>query len=211
MFPLSRPHESNNFYAVSIYLDEAGQLKNLPPNKRATGIAALCGFKDVPFVGDIYIGRLSVKGGNLNNVDFLLEEMKSDANWLQGVEKQNYEYGVATNQVSMESDETRNSSVGEMGGIDVEKGYSWTETQDSIDINVKTPEEVKTSKHIQVKFHSKKCSISSKVSDWTLELELYQSVSTDDCTWTFNTSDSMLELSMEKTSGVIWGQLLNNK
>ena len=51
MFPLARPHQSNGFLAVSIYLDEAGQLKRLPPNRRAAGLANLCGFKNVPFVG----------------------------------------------------------------------------------------------------------------------------------------------------------------
>ena len=207
MFPLSRPHEMNNFHAVSVYLDEAGQLKNLPSNKRATGIANLCGFKDVPFVGDVYIGRLSVIGGTLKNVDFCLDEMSSDASWLHGVEKQNYEYGVATNQVSLESCERYDSSVRQLGGVNVDKGYSWSETQESVEVNVKTPEEVKTSKHIQVKFHSRKCIISSKVSDWKIEMDLYRNVSVDDCTWTFNLAESMLQVSMEKTEGVIWGQL----
>lgn len=206
MFPLARPHESNFFHAISIYLDEAGQLKNLPSNMRATGIASMCGFKDVPFAGDVYIGRLNVEGGKLKNVDFRLEEMKSDAAWLTGVEQQNYEYGVATNQISMDSGGGGNS-VGEMGGVNVEKGYSWSETQDSVDINVKTPEEIKSSKQILVKFHSKKCVISSKVSDWIVQLDLYQNVSTDDCTWTFNINESMLEISMEKSNGIIWGQL----
>jgi len=52
MFPLARPHISNEFQAVNIYLDEAGQLKGLPLNKRASGIAELCGYRGVQFAGN---------------------------------------------------------------------------------------------------------------------------------------------------------------
>lgn len=56
-FPLAHPCEDNNYCGVSLYLDEAGQLKHLPLNTRARSLASLCGFKDVPLVGDMYVGR----------------------------------------------------------------------------------------------------------------------------------------------------------
>lgn len=84
VFPLARPHNSNGFQAINVYLDEAGQLKRLPPNARASGLAELCGYKSVPFAGDVFIGRLLVQEARLQNVDFMLPEMSSDALWLKG-------------------------------------------------------------------------------------------------------------------------------
>jgi len=69
---------------VSVYLDEAGQLKRLPPNARAAGLAEMCGYKAVPFAGDVFIGRLLVQEERLQNIDFRLPEMSSDAAWLRG-------------------------------------------------------------------------------------------------------------------------------
>ena len=45
---------------MSLYLDEAGQLKNLPPNTRAASLAALCGFDNVPLVGDMFVGSVTM-------------------------------------------------------------------------------------------------------------------------------------------------------
>ena len=60
-FPLSHFHSDSSIQdwdrKVSLYLDEAGQLKNLAPNPRATALAALCGFDNVPFVGDMFVGK----------------------------------------------------------------------------------------------------------------------------------------------------------
>lgn len=56
-FPLSHPCIDNNYTKVQIYLDEVGQLKHLPLNKRAQALAKSCGFNDVPILGDVYVGR----------------------------------------------------------------------------------------------------------------------------------------------------------
>eukprot|EP00601_Ochromonadales_sp_CCMP2298_P027577 CAMPEP_0173289902 /NCGR_PEP_ID=MMETSP1143-20121109/11268_1 /TAXON_ID=483371 /ORGANISM="non described non described, Strain CCMP2298" /LENGTH=225 /DNA_ID=CAMNT_0014228905 /DNA_START=22 /DNA_END=695 /DNA_ORIENTATION=+ len=57
-FPLAHPSARNDNCRVCLYLDEVGQLKGLPPNPRAAKLASLCGFKDVPLVGDMFIGRV---------------------------------------------------------------------------------------------------------------------------------------------------------
>jgi hypothetical protein len=45
---------------VNIYLDEAGMLKKLPLNARASELALKCGFNPPPtFYGDVYVGRVS--------------------------------------------------------------------------------------------------------------------------------------------------------
>jgi hypothetical protein len=63
VFPLTHPSIENDFRGVSFYLDEAGQLKRLPRNNRAIAIANLCGFENVPLVGDMFIAR---RKGNLS-------------------------------------------------------------------------------------------------------------------------------------------------
>ena len=56
-FSLVRPSPTNDFCGVSFYLDEIGSLKKLPLNKRAVAIAALCGYDNVPLLGDMFIGQ----------------------------------------------------------------------------------------------------------------------------------------------------------
>ena len=64
LFPLSYPSQSNHQRRVAFYLDEAGQLKKLPFNSRASAIAEQCGFKSVPMVGDMFLGRIRVIQGS---------------------------------------------------------------------------------------------------------------------------------------------------
>ena len=74
----------NGFTAVNLYLDEIGALKKLPTNSRGAALAAACGFVDVPFYGDLYIGRVQSR----QNLDFSLTEMDSGAAWMKGVRAQ---------------------------------------------------------------------------------------------------------------------------
>ena len=60
---------------VYLYLDEVGALKQLPRNSRAAALAARCGFGDVPFHGDMFIGRVRSSGDRRWNVDFGVEEL----------------------------------------------------------------------------------------------------------------------------------------
>ena len=200
-FALSRPNPANSSLGVNIYLDEAGQLKGLPPNRRASGLAGLCGFKNVPFVGDVFVGRVRVTNDGIRNVDFFLKEMSSDAAWLKGVEGENYSFGVSTNQVSM-NDETDSIVRGE----DKELGYTWQEDIATIDISVRKPPTVSSAKDIEVKFHSKAVSLSLKDKSWTLNLKLKHAISSNECTWTVNASH--IEVSLEKAEERLWKELV---
>jgi hypothetical protein len=202
VFTLSRPIEVNTFQGVNIYLDEAGQLKRLPPNTRASAIASLCGYKDVAFAGDVFLGRIKVSSmGIVSNIDFRLNEISSDALWIKGVEAQNYAFGVRTNQVAMDTD-----LVTKSGGEDKEKGYTWDEDDSTIDISITKPSQISTARDLAVKFSSRLVKLSSKDGGWVLELKLKDSVSVDDCTWTL--SSSHIEVSLEKTSKGVWFQLI---
>jgi hypothetical protein len=104
-FPLTRPRASNGYAGVSLYLDEAGQLKQLPHNARAAALAACCGFDSVQLAGDMYVGRVCVIGSGgaasgLSHESFTVAEMGSDAEWMRGATRDNFQHGIDTNQVS---------------------------------------------------------------------------------------------------------------
>jgi hypothetical protein len=95
---------------VALYLDEVGQLKHLPANPRAVAIAALCGYDNVPLVGDMFIARTRVLPGTtpppssssssslstrLEHVDFGMEDLDSGAAWMRQAKADNYDAAAA--------------------------------------------------------------------------------------------------------------------
>lgn len=161
VFPIAQPVHENGSTKVSFYLDEAGQLKRLQPNERASQLARLCGFKNVSFVGDLFVGRTRVtaaaKGGLIEHLDFLLYELDSDSDWLRDVEAHNYSYGVAHNRVTMDqqvyepdAEEEPNRAVSSC------KELRWTETKDYLELSLSLPAAIKrfTAKDLQVQLRA---------------------------------------------------------
>jgi HSP20 family molecular chaperone IbpA len=203
-FPLSHASEPNNYHNINLYLDEVGQLKHLPRNERAVQLAATCGFENVPLVGDMFIGRLKRYRG-IQHLDFTIKDMSSDAAWLKRVKEENFQHGLRTNRVAMEGDLKH-----EEGKVhhEMDKGYSWSETEESLEVVLRLPEGV-SHKMIKVDFHSRRVTVRNKNeasgSQLLLDLQLYKSINADDSTWTGNASE--IELSMEKALAGIWGSL----
>jgi hypothetical protein len=229
VFPLAHANEHNDNCKVAFYLDEVGQLKKLPPNPRASRFAELCGFQNVPFVGDMFIGRVGppVDGSSNTpqNIDFTLAEFTSDAPWLKNVVQHNYQAGIAANKVAMEADlpSTESTPEAEVAG----GAAKWSETKETVEVSVQIPTEIKkfTAKDIAVKFGAS--SVSVKVRNTTaeaithntstvppqefavlLEGPLAGSVVTDECTWSI--SGHSIELALEKSgkSQGLWRKLL---
>lgn len=230
-FPLSHPSKDNLQRKVAFYLDEVGQLKKLPPNRRAAQLASECGFKDVPLVGDIFVGRTGVSSNSnsiITNLDFELNELSSDACWMKDLAKKNYEHGIATNRVAMESS-LIDESAATASTLSDFPSVKWSETNEQIELSATMPVEIIkfTTKDIDVKICPSKlsvkvrnntnCSISitsrlnsniTPLNEWIVLLEgnLEHTVSVDDSTWCINGRD--IELSLEKTSSRIWKKLL---
>jgi len=226
-FTLDSPSEANGFRGVSLYLDEAGQLKSLAPNRRATALARACGFENVPLVGDMFVGRMRVHGANggtnctsassssedvgIYSEDFVLAEMDSSASWIQGAQKRNYDLGVARGKVEMQSG-GGGSDEGELnGGVNAKQGYRWSETMGQVDVVLSLADTTLTAKQLVVKFTSKSVRVSTKTepSVSLMQLNLAGSVSIDDCTWT--ASKGELEISMEKTTPTLWSKLTSEE
>ena len=203
-FPLSHACEDNNYTQVSLYLDEVGRLKNLPFNSRASALANTCGLKNVQLAGDMYVGRIRLfpKTG-IKHENFRLADLDSDAVWLRGIEKLNYEWGLKTNKVAMESHDALDNK-----GEDKDNNYTWHETVLGIEVRYKLPPGV-TKKEINVAFKTAAILITNKVTKSNL-LEIKKlkgNIRPDESTWTIN--DGCIELTMEKVDeSVTWGSLV---
>jgi hypothetical protein len=101
-FPLARPSPASQQQGVSFYVDELGQAKGLLRNNRAAALAAFCGFKQVPLLGDVMVARHALvwagepqQGGRTYRaLDFTEKELDSSAAWVKDCEASNYEHGV---------------------------------------------------------------------------------------------------------------------
>lgn len=201
-FVLSHACEDNNYCSVNLYLDEAGQLKGLPRNNRAIQIAQLCGYDNVPLVGDMYIGRVRhLRNTPIQNENFRLPDLDSDAVWMRGVKAQNYDYAIAANKVSMDVQNNDESSI-------LTNGANWKETSTTVEVTYQLPEGV-AANNITIKFTSKSCLVKLKTAGPNeaplLNLNLTGYILTDDSTWTC--SNGSIEISMEKRDSSTWGQL----
>jgi len=144
VFNLDHPCAANKYEGVAIYLDEASQLKALPPNRRATQIARECGFQDVPLAGDVYLARTAMTRKSaadgkpvlvdvkLRNADFTLDDINSNG-WMKGAEGRNYEAKAASGQIDMSGDSLKKTS-GDSGATWDSRGLKWSETMTSMDV-----------------------------------------------------------------------------
>lgn len=206
-FPLSQPYRDSHSNGVSIYLDEAGQLKGLHSNRRATELARLCGFDGVPFVGDVFVGRVHLdQTKGLQNTSFHQHEVASGADWLKGVVNSNYQHGIETNKVGMQESNAPTERTNKAGNC------TWKEisADDSIEVMYSLPEDV-THKDIVVKFSSKEVLIKHKsnLTSVLLQLKLVKEITPDECTWTVAShSKRVIDLSLCKASSSPWGEQL---
>ena len=131
---------------MSFYLDEAGTLKSLPLNNRASSFASLCGYENVKIYGDVYLGRtcMSNEGrGPIRNISFHLFEVDSSADWLKNVRQLNYQHGIKANMVAMETDTADTVNGRETEAVDSSgHQYKWSQTEDTVDINITLPPEI---------------------------------------------------------------------
>lgn len=161
VFPIAQPVQENSSTKVSFYLDEAGQLKRLQPNERASQLARLCGFKNVSFVGDLFVGRTRIitatAATKVEHLEFLLCELDSGSEWLRDVEAHNYRYGVAHNRVTMDQQAYEPDAEEEPNrAVSTCKELRWTETKDYLELSLSLPAAIKrfTAKDLQVQLRA---------------------------------------------------------
>ena len=177
-FSIARPCDANKWTAVNFYVDELGQSKRLELNTRASSLANFCGFRSVPILGDVYVGRYELVskdsgGQGYNTLDFKLNELDSSAPWAKRCERDNYEHGMKTGQVSMGGGNNNINETGNSGkatiiplngdtGVSSDRrfevdandaveftdedkilGCEWSECEESIDVTINLPTIIK--------------------------------------------------------------------
>eukprot|EP00873_Tetraselmis_striata_P044497 jgi/Tetstr1/464761/TSEL_009508.t1 len=69
------------FVGVNMYVDDEGSIKGVPPNMRASQIAACCG-KPLEVRGDAFISRIFDNEDEFRRLDLTLPEVSSSAPWV---------------------------------------------------------------------------------------------------------------------------------
>ena len=196
-------------------------LKRLPLNKRASDFAARAGFHPPPqFYGDVYLGRIQHKP-KLQNRSFILgPDTAPDAPWLQAATTQNLEHQLEMNHITGRSTDTRQPAVSGSDGVAVtEQGYTWTQTEDELELVVPLSANV-SSKDVSVKFRPLSLEVGVAKTETVVSLALFERVDVDSCTWTLEsggggadgggTNDvhpKRLVITMEKCEHAFWPRI----
>lgn len=196
---------------MNAYLDEAGQLKGLPLNQRASALAGFCGFDNVEILGDIYVGRIIRSSGSSKprHVDFSIGEVDSSCSWIRNAHRDNYQHGVASGSVEMPSSSDGSALLSkEIESSDPRNPYKWTQTEESVDVCFSTlsfGDNAAAKKDIRVHIKPKQLKIEHTSLGTMFDIELSSAVKPSESTWSISGSD--IEVSMEKAAETVWKQL----
>merc|ERR1712238_137668 len=194
---------SNKGNSVRIYLDEAGMLKKLPLNKRASDLARTCGYNPPPtFYGDVYVGRVCIHPVE-RNVDFSIDDMDPNSVWMKRAMSENLERQIEMNSATGVS-AVQLGNAGEDGVAKEETGYQWTQTDDEVEIVIDIGELPK--KEIRAVFLSHSVKVNKGL---ILALDLFAPVDPDGCTWTLDKkpNGNNLVITLEKSEGASWPRI----
>ena len=216
VFSLTRPCETSLGRGVNIYLDEAGMLKRLPLNSRATQLAERAGFSPPPqFYGDVFLGRIRGRSdGSQENEGFdKTEDMAPDAKWLLNAVRENVERQMQENAATGRQD-FQPAADGTEGKAKVErKGFTWIQEEDEVELTVPLPdvgEAPATKRDVKVVYRSQSVSIKLRGVE-VLNLELFAPVDVDGCTWTMDQRsdghDSKIVVTCEKLNATTWPRI----
>lgn len=207
-FSLVHACASNHYTGVNIYLDEVGMLKRLPLNARATDFCTRAGYNPAPqFYGNVFLGRYKARP-YIQNVSFTLgRDTATDAPWLKQATMDNLEHQTAMNNLSGRN-ETQAAVDGTDGAEKKEDGYTWTQTEEELELVVILPDGDCKSKDVAVKYMPQKIDIKCR-KDPVLSLEFFERVDPDGCTWTLDRADDKVKLviTMEKVEQALWPRI----
>eukprot|EP00746_Dinoflagellata_sp_MGD_P027448 gnl/MRDRNA2_/MRDRNA2_16480_c0_seq1.p1 gnl/MRDRNA2_/MRDRNA2_16480_c0~~gnl/MRDRNA2_/MRDRNA2_16480_c0_seq1.p1 ORF type:complete len:430 (+),score=67.08 gnl/MRDRNA2_/MRDRNA2_16480_c0_seq1:154-1443(+) len=185
--------------AVTMYIDEIGTMKRLPPNSRAAALASRCGYGEgLPLHGDVFVGRIDKD--TKQNVDFTFDDMAWDAPWINRAVAENMEdqEGKSIQKTGKTAQEL--ATAGGDGD-----GYTWRQTKDAVDIVVVNLPPGTRGKDLTVKFETEKVTVVSE--DYSLVLDLFAAVRPDQSIWSI--MDGEMELSLAKSMpGETWPGLI---
>lgn len=210
-FVLVHATPSNQFTSIHIYLDEVGMLKRLPLNTRASQYAERAGFVPPPqFYGDVFLGRVQKKPAVRHLPFFLGADTAMDAPWLVAATGENLEYQTAMNETTGRTNVRQAAVAGGDGQAKTEDGFTWTQTEEELEVTVPLDNDTVKSKDIGVKFRPRNLIVTVQ-KETPVQLRLFENVDVDACTWTIDRSgqSSSLVISMEKTEAALWPRIID--
>jgi len=209
-FALVHPTKSNNHTGVNIYLDEAGMLKRLPLNTRASDWCTRAGYNPPPqFYGDVFLGRVKTRPYFQNLSLQIGNDTSPDAPWLKQATNDNLEYQLEMNRLTGRED-TQAAIVGTDGKEGHEVGYTWTQTDEELEIILPSPSPTLATKDVKIKFLPQSVMVKLN-NDGVLDLELFEHVDPEGCTWTLDRKGSNVKvvITMEKIEKALWPRIKN--
>lgn len=119
---------------------------------------------------------------------------------------ENLEYQKAMNEMTGRS-ELQQAVDGTDGVAKSEDGYSWTQTEDEVEVVVPLPNGA-TAKDANVKYMPKSIEVKCR-KEPLLALSLFDRVDPDGCTWTLDRDgdESRLVITMEKANPASWPRI----
>ncbi|KAL1504165.1 hypothetical protein AB1Y20_010574 [Prymnesium parvum] len=193
-YPLTPPSADPAHAAVRLYIDEIGALRGRPRNVRAEQLAQAAGLAGLAIHGDAYVGRC----GAAHNLDFRLGELAHDSAWVAQARAANLRRAAE-------------ASLGETehlpGGGDEAGPYSWTQTDEDVEVRVRCGLEGKgAARRVKVGFGSGASLTVAVDGKKVLSFEkLFARVLPDECNWTID--GEHVVISMEKADHKPWAGL----
>eukprot|EP00451_Oxyrrhis_marina_P009656 CAMPEP_0204321032 /NCGR_PEP_ID=MMETSP0469-20131031/7942_1 /ASSEMBLY_ACC=CAM_ASM_000384 /TAXON_ID=2969 /ORGANISM="Oxyrrhis marina" /LENGTH=294 /DNA_ID=CAMNT_0051302299 /DNA_START=61 /DNA_END=945 /DNA_ORIENTATION=+ len=217
LFPLAVPMKDNGFHGVTLYCDDKGIAKSLPPNVRAIGLASVLGYPGQNFRGDIFLSRTFDDDDAWRRVDFTLADCSSSAEW---VAHQSALRAKAASAPRSLSDLTAQLGGGgpqvtgggappmltqsalQTGGE--EKEFKWSQSEEEVEVLVPVPSGT-TKKDVTVKFGMATVTV-AVCGRPIVDGSLGGKVVPDGCTWTL--VDDALQITLEKAQGAPWNAVM---
>lgn len=213
-FALVRPSATNGHCGVYMYLDEVGLLKQLPMNPRAMTLARECGFDNVQFFGDMFVGCVQAEPGPMTNADFTVKDLDSSSSWLKRAGAENFEYNKSMQQLQDAMREKGGMATAGFGGGGgggkgmpggEGEGYAWSQTDDEVEVSVDVPAGTKA-KDVAVAFKPNAVTVKVGLAEAVSLPALYRSVRPDECTWTIEGGNKVIA-TLAKMDEQVWHQL----
>jgi len=221
-FALTVPSKADPL-AVSLYVDEKGQAKQLPPNPRASGLAAACGAQLQQFRGDVYLSRYFDDDEAWTRQDFGIADCSSDAPWVASAAAAAKRRGGKGGLASMSSmydkmgtgkaPVTFDAVQADADAMDAAHdagAYAWSQTASDVEVRVSVPAAT-ANKDVAVKITRLTLNVGLKGSAPIVDIKrLCEPVDPDGSAWTFDGigDDRAIVVTLEKAKrGGAWLQI----
>jgi len=141
----------------------------------------------------------------VRNMSFRLGvDMGRSPKWLQTAVHENLEYQQSINQTIGSKGMTQPPVVASDGVEKLENGFSWTQTEEDIELIVPLSDSSLSLKDLKVKFNARKVTVLSKGAQ-VFSLDLFANIDPEGCTWILEFGK--IVVTCEKVNPVMWPRI----